>query len=277
MTNVFHPTALNEASQTAFYHALKLTLATRGKLNILHITEGGEDVSFNHFPGIRDTLVKWGLIEAGSEKGIVSTLGIDARKVIGTKGDPVSASVNYLDKHPAEFVVLATSQHQGLVSLFSGSVAEPIARQAGQAKTLFVPHGTSGFVAAEDGSVSLPEVLLPIATDPHPQSAIDTLGELLQALDIADATRVTLLHVGEAGSAPALRPPDAAEWRQVTLAQDVSIATVISRYAEEHAVDLVVMPTQGRHGFLDALRGSTTEQVMRELQCPLLAVPCSTT
>ncbi|MGB1685776.1 MAG: universal stress protein [Pseudomonadales bacterium] len=37
------------------------------------------------------------------------------------------------------------------------------------------------------------------------------------------------------------------------------------------------MPTQGRHGFLDALRGSTTEQVMRELQCPLLAVPCSTT
>ena len=152
MTNVFHPTALNEASQTAFYHALKLTLATRGKLNILHITEGGEDVSFNHFPGIRDTLVKWGLIEAGSEKGIVSRLGIDARKVIGTKGDPVSASVNYLDKHPAEFVVLATSQHQGLVSLFSGSVAEPIARQAGQAKTLFVPHGTSGFVAAEDGA-----------------------------------------------------------------------------------------------------------------------------
>jgi len=71
--------------------------------------------------------------------------------------------------------------------------------------------------------------------------------------------------------------PDAGEWQQVTLAEDNSTAAVISRYADEHAVDLVVMPTEGRHGFLDAMRGSTTEQVMRELKCPLLAVPCSTT
>ena len=277
MTDIFHPTALNEASQTAFYHALKLTLAVKGKLNVLHITEDGEDVSFSDFPGIRDTLVKWDLIPAGSEKGIVNTLGIDARKVIGTKGDPVGASVNYLDKHPAEYVVLATSQHHGVISLFNGSVAEPIARRAGQAKTLFVPHGAAGFVAAEDGSVKLAHVLLPVAVDPHPQSTLDTLDQLLQALDILGTVKVTLLHVGEAGSAPALSLPDAGEWQQVTLAEDDSTAAVISRYADEHAVDLVVMPTEGRHGFLDAMRGSTTEQVMRELKCPLLAVPCSTT
>jgi nucleotide-binding universal stress UspA family protein len=37
--------------------------------------------------------------------------------------------------------------------------------------------------------------------------------------------------------------------------------------------DLVVMATAGHHGFLDALRGSTTERVLRKLTCPLLAVP----
>ncbi|MFA9561341.1 MAG: universal stress protein [Nitrospirota bacterium] len=33
------------------------------------------------------------------------------------------------------------------------------------------------------------------------------------------------------------------------------------------------MPTQGHNGFLDALRGSTTERVIREARGPILAVP----
>jgi nucleotide-binding universal stress UspA family protein len=33
------------------------------------------------------------------------------------------------------------------------------------------------------------------------------------------------------------------------------------------------MPTRGREGILDALRGSVTEQVLRRAECPLLAVP----
>jgi nucleotide-binding universal stress UspA family protein len=33
------------------------------------------------------------------------------------------------------------------------------------------------------------------------------------------------------------------------------------------------MPTAGRHGFLDALRGSTTEQVLHRAPCALLALP----
>ena len=39
------------------------------------------------------------------------------------------------------------------------------------------------------------------------------------------------------------------------------------------AVDLIVMSTAGHEGFLDALRGSVTEQVLRHCPCPLLAVP----
>jgi nucleotide-binding universal stress UspA family protein len=43
--------------------------------------------------------------------------------------------------------------------------------------------------------------------------------------------------------------------------------------ASYYLADLLVMPTAGRHGFLDALRGSTTEQVLRRAPCALLALP----
>jgi hypothetical protein len=34
-----------------------------------------------------------------------------------------------------------------------------------------------------------------------------------------------------------------------------------------------VMATLGHHGFLDALRGSTTERIVRNSTCPVLAIP----
>ena len=47
----------------------------------------------------------------------------------------------------------------------------------------------------------------------------------------------------------------------------------ILRLAAERGADLIVMATAGRQGFLDALRGSTTERVLRHAPCPVLAVP----
>ena len=43
--------------------------------------------------------------------------------------------------------------------------------------------------------------------------------------------------------------------------------------AEDIAADVIIMVTEGRNGFLDALRGSTTEQVLRGAKCPVMAVP----
>jgi nucleotide-binding universal stress UspA family protein len=43
--------------------------------------------------------------------------------------------------------------------------------------------------------------------------------------------------------------------------------------ALEYDVDLIGMPTAGRHGIFDALRGSTTERVIRHAPCPVFAVP----
>jgi nucleotide-binding universal stress UspA family protein len=47
----------------------------------------------------------------------------------------------------------------------------------------------------------------------------------------------------------------------------------VLRTAEQGKADLIVMATEGHHGFLDALRGSTTERIVRAADCPVLAVP----
>jgi nucleotide-binding universal stress UspA family protein len=60
-------------------------------------------------------------------------------------------------------------------------------------------------------------------------------------------------------------------WRKLTRNGDV-VDTILA-VARETSADLIVMTTAGRHGFLDALRGSTTERVLRSGNLPLLAIP----
>jgi nucleotide-binding universal stress UspA family protein len=49
------------------------------------------------------------------------------------------------------------------------------------------------------------------------------------------------------------------------------VAAVILDAAAD--ADLIVMATEGRHGVVDAMRGSVTERVIRGAPCPVLAVP----
>lgn len=46
----------------------------------------------------------------------------------------------------------------------------------------------------------------------------------------------------------------------------------IARYAEENAIDLIVMGTHGRTGLQHVLLGSVAERVLRHAKCPVLTV-----
>jgi nucleotide-binding universal stress UspA family protein len=60
----------------------------------------------------------------------------------------------------------------------------------------------------------------------------------------------------------------------IELRQGPVIETILS-YAGEIGADMIAMPTQGRRGLLDALRGSTTERILRDAPCPVYAVPAT--
>lgn len=61
------------------------------------------------------------------------------------------------------------------------------------------------------------------------------------------------------------------EWKRTV--RRGNVVDMILKVVDEISPDLIVMATKGHQGFLDAARGSTTEQVLRRAPIPLLAVP----
>jgi nucleotide-binding universal stress UspA family protein len=120
--------------------------------------------------------------------------------------------------------------------------------------------------------VSLERILIPIAATPRPQPAIEAAVRLATRLDCPRGT-FTLLHVGEAHEMPAVRCPDVSGWEWKKVSRTGDVIDVIVDTARNTPADLIVMATDGRHGFLDALRGSHSEQVLRHAAAPLLTVP----
>jgi nucleotide-binding universal stress UspA family protein len=272
VNGVFHPTDLSQASTVAFAHALKLSLLWKTPISILHVAQGS-DVNWADLPGLRDTLFRWGLIPDKNDKKAVTELGIRVRKVIMPEDDPVEASIRYLERHPADLIVLATHQRSGQMQWLRQSVSEPLARNTGE-MTLFIPHGVSGFISLEDGTVSLKRILIPIDSDPDPASAIQAVYRIVKAMDVAEV-QFTLLYVGDSDDMPTVELPEQTGWTWEKRIGQGDIVENILEVADAGAMDMIIMSTHGRDGFLDALRGSTTERVMRGANCPLLAVPAN--
>ncbi|MCC7503603.1 MAG: universal stress protein [Flavobacteriales bacterium] len=267
---ILHPTDLSEASHTAFLHALKIALAVKGKLTLLHVTREGEQVSWDEFPGVRGTLHHWGLLPEHAPSEAVAGIGLAVRKLIAKDTDPVAACLALLDEHPADLIVLATSQHQGRMRWLGREVSGPLTREAG-IPALLVPQQTLGFVDGATGDLALKSVLFPVAAEPRPTAALEVATTLLELLGFEGTT--ALLHVGDRSSMPGLEPPtsNGMTWERRVVDGDV-VPTILAE-AAAMPCDLIVMPTEGQHGFLDALRGSTTERVLREAKCPVLALP----
>ena len=268
--SVLHPTDFSAASLTAFHHALKAALIARSGLTLLHVSTG-ELHEVGDFPEVRETLARWGALPPGSSRADVRECGIEVRKVIARRGDPVQGVLDYLDGHHADLIVLAAHQHEGRMAWLSQSVSEPIARHAGL-MTLFIPEGDLGFVSAAGGSVLLRKILIPVAESPSPQPAVDAAARLAQRLNLPQGV-FTLLHVGDTDTIPAVDCPQVPGWEWTRMTRQGAVISGIVEAALESDTDLVVMSTDGRNGFLDGLRGSHSERVLRQVSAPLLTVP----
>jgi nucleotide-binding universal stress UspA family protein len=270
---IFHPSDFSPASEVAFGHALKIALQSKAKLDLMHVepTLSPDKPYWLDFPAVRATLARWGVLPEGVGGQEVAKVGLRIRKILKSSTDPVETMLRHFRRFPPDLIVLATHQREGLTRWLSKAVAEPLARRSG-AMTLFIPHEGRGFVSLDDGTVTLKRILIPIDHVPRPQTALRRALLLARGLNCV-AGEFRLVHVGKPGAAPRIGLTEEAGWSyEIAVRQ----GEVVDQILEEEAhwrPDLMVLTTQGHMDFLDALRGSTTERVLRGAHCPVLAIP----
>ena len=270
---IFHPSDFSAASEVAFGHALKIAIQAKAKLDIMHVEThlSPEKPYWQDFPAVRATLSRWGILPEGVGRDEVAKAGLRIRKTLHSGADPVKTMLRHFRRLPPDLIVLATHQREGIDRWLHRAVAEPLARRSG-AMTLFVPSEARGFVSVKDGLVTLRKILIPVDHDPDPQTALSKALLLARGLDCI-VGEIRLVHIGPRGTAPVIDTPYRTGWSYDTVVRQGDVVDEIVKAEHEWRPDLMVLATQGHLDFLDALRGSTTERVLRAANCPVLAVP----
>jgi len=261
--SIAHPTDLSPQGAAAFEHALSLALVNRCSLDILHVDEPGGRNGWAEFPRVRQTLQRWGLLQPGAPVDAVhATAGVDVRKVGIHDDDPVAGMSRFLDEHPSDLIVMASHGRAGIDRLFNSSVSAGLV-QAVQAPTLIFGPEARPFIDPANGRLSIGTILVPVDHEPDPHDAILLLEQIAENL----GATLDFVHVGTV--APVLQNGPNGP-RAVRAVEGPVVETLL---AEAQGATVVAMPMAGARGLVDALRGSTTERVVRGVSCPVLALP----
>ena len=156
------------------------------------------------------------------------------------------------------------AKHVATLATRIGRRGHDATRRAGT-RTLFLRENQKSFVDIETGVVSLEAILLPIDDGAEAEEAWLWATSFKRLL--APDSRVYLLHVGSAAPSHVgcIEGP-------IDVRRGPPVETIL-RVAAEIDADIIVIPTAGPEGLLNALRGSLMERVLRESPCPVLAIP----
>jgi nucleotide-binding universal stress UspA family protein len=127
-------------------------------------------------------------------------------------------------------------------------------------------------VAVANGDLTVGRVLVPVDRSPDASAAVEFARRVAELAGDGRVT-ITLLHVGDDASMPPLAAADGPGWTFERVCRPGETVDEIVAAAERLGANLIVMPTAGRHGVFEVLRGSTTDRVLRRAPCPVLGVP----
>ena len=269
---IVHPTDFAPGDAAAMAHAVAMALASKSILRLLQVRVDNESF-FSPTQGlrqVRDLLVAWGVLGPDAaydrwEKELdlqVSSVSIAARNAR-------AGILEYLEDTFCNLVVLATYPNKALTPwLVDASVHKRLLRH-GQMMSLFLRDGGRGFVDPKTGPIRLNRILMPIAAGVDSVPAIRRIQAMLALIDCG--AEINLMHVGK--RAPPLVDEDGVTLDMPILLRDGAVVDAILDAANELEVDAIAMPTAGRHGLLDAVRGSASAKVLEDARWPLLAVP----
>lgn len=271
LRSVFYPSDFIADEQPAFEHALKVALAARGRLDLFHVVRPGEEYDKSLFPSVRSTLERWGSIPFGASAESVEATGLEVRRVHSRSTGVVATIEEHVSAAVPDLLVLASHQRTGADRWLHRALSEPLAREC-HVPTLLVPRHGRRFVDEETGHAKVRIVLVPVDHEPNAQPAVSRAEALLRTLGVVDAHFI-LLHIGPAWRVPRVQVSSESGWTHEVETWEGDVVENIVASAKANDAELVVMAKSGQRSPLDALRGSTTERVAREVPCPLLVVP----
>lgn len=249
----------------AFQAALGLAVAFRARLDILHVTDRSGKAEWEHFPRVREMLEAWQMLPAGArQEDVEPQLGVAVGKVEIHGRDPASGIADFVAKHTPDLLVAASHGRAESSWWHEGSVAMSAMRLAAIPALLFGPAARE-LAEPATGALQLRSVLMPVAHSPAPRPALARLHGLLDGMDIA----VQPIHVvGSANETAEIQ----AQIPETVEVEGETVHAIVQAAARIRA-DVIAMPTARHKGLLGALRGSTTEKVLRAAPCAVLAIP----
>ena len=288
------PVDFSESSTRSLAHAAALARWYEAELTVLHVVPTFDPVQVRAELGVPVQIVDPVPREEvlGEMRQLLDRAGFSAdAQLVAEAGDASTTIVDQALTTGADLVVIGTHGRRGFKRLLLGSVAETVLHESPCPVLTVSPHAA----ATTSDVVTFKRILCPVDFSP---SALQALGF---ALDLARQAGglVTLLHVVEwlpedeprasahfnvpefRGSMvndarQRLRSLVAEESRAWCEIDDVIVSgrahREILRAAEARSADLIVMGAQGRGGVGLALFGSTTQQVVRRAECPVLTV-----
>jgi nucleotide-binding universal stress UspA family protein len=213
-------------------------------------------------------LARWGLMNENDPPAAVAKLGIKVAKIGLKRHEPLRGLVHFLKHRRTDLLVVWTHGRDGIAQWLRGSIAEELSRTA-KLPTLFIAPSARGFIDPTNGEFALSQVLVPVDHSPPPASALGYIDDLMSS--VSNSAKIELLHVGD--NAPLVRNRDGNIVPVAT--QTGEVVSTILQAADQQRADLLVLATSGHNGFLDAVRGSTSERVLRRALCPVLAIPAN--
>jgi len=270
--DILHPSDLSVDEGRAFAHALAIALRLQSTLSLLHAGQRSTVIDGLAYPHVRETLIRWGLLDKGSAREAVwDELGVEVKKLSRKKLSPTQAIEKHLDERVTDMVVMATRGRDGMPRWLKPSVSDKLAKRA-PVRTLYVPSDVRGFVHADTGEIRLRRIVAPLDPELDPRIAMRAADRMAQILGQTDVEFVAV-RVGDGETFDDVDLSDTPRGHWTTESRKGSPAKEIVDVAVGCDADLIIMVTEGSQGFLDALRGSTTAQVLHDAPCPLAALP----
>jgi nucleotide-binding universal stress UspA family protein len=267
---ILHPTDFAGGGELAFVHALRIALRTKYALSLLRVRR--EDDATPTLSGLRhviEVLARWKMLNANAPiSALASELDLQASSVGVPAVNVRTGILDYLDHHPCELTVIATHERKGLAHWLDVSV-EQTALRSPSGMILFLRDGEHGFVDPKTGEIHLRKILVPIDGGVELFPSIYRLEALTRRISM-DA-EIHFFHVGV--RAPAIRDSKGDFLNAPVQVRQGPLVETILEAARRMGVDVIAMPTAGRHGLIGALRSGVTARILDDARWPLLAIP----